>query len=475
MKRTSISTRVWLILGLFAAGMLANSYLETTNTRHAIQSCYESNVEHVVDVAKSILGHYHARQLSGELTEAEAQRLALEAISAIRYDNGNYIFMGDETGVAISNGIKELVGTNILGMQDPTGLPLVRNLYEVASQGGGFVDYQWPDPNNKSVLLPKTSYADYFSPWRWTLGTGLNMASLRQELHSIQESSLINLVLVMLVIGLLVLFFIRSVNVQIRKVVRAMRELAGGHGQLQHRLALDGGREVAEIAECYNQLTSSLESMARQVQQDGERFLSAMQRMQLQSNTAMPELASDELTLDQVRNMVRQICSQAEALELAHESLKEMAEQDAATGLLNPQAFENRVLERLSVLDANTSNTLVLIAFDRYLEGNKHLFSEQVAMAASILRHNLPADILATYLPEKGFVYWYAHTDSAEGMRLAVALQQQMGKELGDEQAVSMGLSVMLGGHKSYELLFSEAERALIRAQREGGNRVYEY
>lgn len=471
MKQTSIAARVWLILGLFATGMLANSFLEVTSTRNAIQSCYAGNVEHVVDIAKSILRHYHRRQMAGELTEAEAQALALEAISAIRYDGGNYIFMGDENGIAISNGIKELVGTNILGMQDPTGLPLVRNLYQVAASGGGFVDYQWPDPDDKSVLQPKTSYADYFAPWRWTLGSGLNLEALKQEVKAFQLNSWINLFLISVTIGVLVVFFINNVNLQIRQLVSSMKLLAAGSGNLKHRLSLEGGKEVVEIARSYNQLTSSLEEMAYQLHQDRERFFIAVKRMQ-------PDLAiqpmdkKDDLTLDGVRQMVKDICLQAEALELAHLSLKEMAEQDPVTGLLSPQAFEQQFCRQQEGIDPNTPNTLVLIGVD--LTGAE-AGPDPIVVIAGVISHKLPDSAMACYLPGTGFVYWSSFTDSSEGMRLAMAIQQQIRIELGEVSDISLGVSSMLGGGKNYDLRFSEAERALIRARNEGGNRVYEY
>ncbi len=471
MKRTSISTRVWLILGLFAGGLLVNSYLETTNSRHAIQSCYEGNVEGVVDIARSILQHYHNRQMAGELTEEEAKALALEAISAIRYDGDNYIFMGDESGTAISNGMKELVGTNILGMQDPTGLPLVRNLYKVAAEGGGFVDYQWPDSEDKSVLLPKTSYADYFEPWGWTLGSGLNLAALKSEVQDIQSASLINLVLVSISIGLIMLYFVHSVNIQIQKLVHSMQELSAGRGDLRRRLSLEGGREVADISRSYNDLAASLEEMATQVNQDGRRFLAAVKRMQPKTVIHSSD-NTDALTLDSVCEMVNQICMQAEALELAHESLKEMAEQDPVTGLLSQQAFELKVRESLSLLSDNTPNIFAIIG----LESNGSMLApDQIAIAVGVLRHVLPGGVYACYLADKGFAYWLSYTDSAEGMRLSMLLHQELKAELGDVLDVSLGLSSMLGGHKSYELLYSEAERALLRAQKEGGSRVYEY
>ena len=473
MKRTSISVRIWLILGLFSAGLVINSYLETTNTRYAIQSCYENNVQHIVEAAKSILQHYHNRYLSGELTQQEAQRLALEAISAITYNNSNYIFMGDKEGVAISNGIKELVGTNILGMQDPTGLPLVQNLYEVALNGGGFVDYQWPDTKNKDELLPKTSYADYFEPWQWTLGSGLNIESLRQDLHVIQKASWINLVLVMLSISLLALFFIRSVNLQVKAVVETMQRLAAGQGDLRERLPDFGGAEVSDVATSYNQLAAKLEHMTEQVHKEGDRFLTALQRMQPQSDITLLD-KPEQLSLDHLQSMISQICSQAAALEQAHENLKEMAEQDPITGLLSQQAFDLRVTEKIAALDTNTPNTLVLLAFDQ--EALTHqILTEQISIFSGVLRHALSDGVQACHIIGKGFVYWCSYTDPSEGMRLAISLQQQISLELGDERTVSVGISAALGGGKSYGRMFSEAERALIRAQKEGGNRVYEY
>lgn len=471
MKRISISNRVWLVLALFTCGLFINSYLETKSTRQVIESCYEDNVKNVVGIAQSILQHYHSRELSGELTKPEAQRLALEAISAIRYDGGHYIFMGDEAGVSISNGIKELVGTNIMGVQDPTGFPLVRKLYEAAAEGGGFVHYQWPDPDDKSALLPKTSYADYFSPWRWTLGTGLNLESLKAEIDGMRQDSLINLLLVMISIGGLVIYFIHSLSHRVLHLVVSMRQLAGGEGRLEQRMAVDGGKEAAEISESYNQLVASLEGMAVQVQEERQRFLSAVERMQ-------PDVAlggashSTERTLNGIKSMIRDICAQAEALEQAHESLKEMAEQDPVTGLLSPIAFENKVREQLSLQDSGTPHAFVMVGVS---SDQGFIAQDSVTQIAAAIHHLLPGNVLAAYLVDTGFIYWACYKDNAEGMQLAVALQQKIAEGMGEGFDISLGVSSGLGGHKSYELMYSEAERALIRAQKEPYCRVYEY
>lgn len=474
MTPISISLRVWLILLLFAAGLLTNFYLETSGSRKAIESCYESNVESVVEIAKGVLHHYHARQLSGELSEKEAQRLALEAVSAIRYGGGNYVFMGDAEGTSISNGIKELVGTNIMGMQDPTGFPLVRQLYETAANGGGYVHYQWPSPTDKSVLLPKTSYADYFPPWQWTLGSGLNLEALKDEVDAIQQSSLINLILVMITVGGIVFYFVHRFSAQLSILVRSLQLMASGKADLSYRLSNDASGDLYELSAAYNQLAASLEEMGNKVRRDGGRFYDAMERMQLSRGTPITE-ASNAMTLNELRDAIDQICTQAERIESAHESLKAMAEHDVVTGLLSPPAFETRVRALLSGSQSEASCFLALVAVESIRGQDDAASAELVSRVAEEIRHQLAENHVASYLPGTGFAFCARYANPSEGVRAAIALQGHLQAQLAEQADISVGVSSFQGGNKSYELLFSEAERAVIRAQKEGGNRVYEY
>lgn len=474
-RNTSISIRIWLVLALFTTGLVLNTYLELSSTRTEIQSCYASNVEHMVESAGSILQHFYQKAEAGELTQLEAKQRALEAISAIRYDDGNYIFMGDRDGISISNGIKELVGTNIMGIQDPTGLPLVEELYRVASEGGGFVDYQWPDSLNKSILLPKTSYADQFEPWQWTLGTGLNMAALQEDLLRIQETSLINLALVIVSIGCLIFVFMRSITRQISRVVHALTDLAEGRSNLNYRLEKKGSKELVELAGSYNQLAEALEKVSLQVQADGERILKASEALKLDGSTEFS--MQPAIHLQDLLGTMETITEQTAYLQQAHRNLQQLAEKDSLTALLTQQAFEFQVVSELSRLSGDVPHSFYLLAFDNDVELATHgaeLLPERLKNIANELKQALPPNMRICRNGETSFMFWGTHTDFSEGMKLAVKIHQLL-QGLQQDCSMSLGLSSVIGEEKRYELLYSEAERALLRAQSDGGAKVYEY
>ncbi len=473
--QTSISIRVWSLLLMFILGLGVNTYLEQANSRKEIQACYESNVVHMVDSGKSILSYYQQKAERGELPEQEAKARALEAISAIRYDGGNYIFMGNAEGVSISNGIKELEGTNIMGMQDPTGLPLVKRLYEMAAAGGGFVHYQWPDATNKSELLPKTSYADLFEPWQWTLGTGLNMEMLQQDFLRAKETSLINLTLVVISVGVVIFFFVRQLISQMSLVVRAMSQLAKGEHDLQFRLKPKGSKELIELANSYNQLVETLQQLAQSVYSDGERLRKASQGLDTTQYSEFPDKPAENI--QDLLHAIKRIADQNEQLQHAHINLRQLAEKDSITSLLSISAFEQQVVSELQQVNNSVPHSLYLLAFDQDLELSTYgadLLSERLKSVAAELKQLLPLHMRICRSGDSRFMFWGTHTDFSEGMKLAVKVHQKL-QQMMQDTSMSLGISSVIGESKRYELMHSEAERALLRAQADGGSKVYEY
>lgn len=474
--KTSISTRVWSLLLMFVLGLGTNSYLERANSHKEIQACYESNVVHMVDSGKSILSYFHQKAEQGDLSEQDAKSRALEAISAIRYDNGNYIFMGNAEGVSISNGIKELVGTNIMGMQDPTGLPLVRRLYDAAAAGGGFVDYQWPDSTNKSELLPKTSYADLFEPWQWTLGTGLNMEALQADFLRIRDTSLINLLLVVVSVGVVIFFFMRQLIDQISRVVKAMSRLASGENDLHYRLEPKGSKELIELATGYNQLAETLQQVAQRVHADGKRVLKVSQSVNSQQqNVNFPAQPAERI--QDLLDTIELIADKTEQLQQSHHNLQQLAEKDSLTSLLTEPAFEQQVVTELQQLSHNVPHSFYLLAFDQDMALSSQgadLLSDRLRSVATELKQLLPQHMRICRNGESSFMFWGTHTDFSEGMKLAVKVHQKLQLMMQDT-SMSLGISSVIGESKRYELMHSEAERALLRAQADGGAKVYEY
>jgi len=72
--------------------------------------------------------------------------------------NGMYIFAEGYDGTALAEPFEhEIVGTNILNLTDPYGVPIVKNLGETARAGMGYVSYRYANPQRNGTVEPKLS------------------------------------------------------------------------------------------------------------------------------------------------------------------------------------------------------------------------------------------------------------------------------------------------------------------------------
>ena len=112
-KSVSIAIIVWAILALFAIALLANTILNIDGSRQHVRESYQKGVKTLVQSAVSVIRYYQSQSEIGNLSEEEARASALETISNMRFDGGNYIFVGNREGKQIATGVPSLLGKNI--------------------------------------------------------------------------------------------------------------------------------------------------------------------------------------------------------------------------------------------------------------------------------------------------------------------------------------------------------------------------
>jgi len=84
-----------------------------------------------------------------------------------------YVFAYSTDGNCVAHGANDrLIGKNLLDLKDTNGKPLIRELRDAAAKGGGWVDYEWPNPITKKVES-KTSYARRTDNFDGFLGVGV--------------------------------------------------------------------------------------------------------------------------------------------------------------------------------------------------------------------------------------------------------------------------------------------------------------
>jgi cytochrome c len=74
---------------------------------------------------------------------------------------GLFIFAYDFNGKCVAQGANPgMVGKELIGLKDPDGKPLIKDMIEIAkTKGHGWYDYKWTNPVTKK-LEPKSSYVE---------------------------------------------------------------------------------------------------------------------------------------------------------------------------------------------------------------------------------------------------------------------------------------------------------------------------
>lgn len=307
----SIAARAWSILALFAVGLLANTYLNIDKSREQMRENYERGVATLVESAVGVTDHYYQLFRTGELSEDEAKGQALRAISAMRFDGDNYIFVGDGQGVQLASGVLSLLGKNIMSLQDSEGRYFVRELYQQARSGGGFVDYTWRNPDKES-LDPKTSYAMEFEPWRWMIGSGMNMMALQAATARSEIASITYALGILGILSIIIGFFIKTITSPLKRTVRAMKNLSKGEGDLTQRLPEEGSFELILLSRYFNQFVASIQSIMLNISDAGSQVSSAASQLSTSVHHIDDSLNQQQLDVDMLATAMTEMLATVE-------------------------------------------------------------------------------------------------------------------------------------------------------------------
>jgi methyl-accepting chemotaxis protein len=153
-------------------------------------------VKSSVDVATTVLEHYHQLYEQKVLSEKDSQEQALAAIEKLRYSGNEYFWVNDLRPVMLMHPIKkELNGKDVSQMKDPSGLAIFVEFARIgSSQGEGFVRYQWPKPGSPTPE-PKISFVREFKSWKWIIGSGVYVDDVETAVARFRNKVLIGFVL----------------------------------------------------------------------------------------------------------------------------------------------------------------------------------------------------------------------------------------------------------------------------------------
>lgn len=301
-----------ILVGAVVAGIITYDYV-TKSAR--IQFEEKRLINAIVESALTILETKAEAVASGSMTLQEAQEDATRALGAVRFKDNDYLFAFDTNGSMLIHPADRLIGQDVLGIEDPNGVPLFVELREAASSGGGYVDYMWPRAGG-DIDLPKISYAKIFEPWGWIVATGVYVDDVQARIHDELVASLVKFLIVLATSVGVIALISRSISGPIEELSQSVRRIR--EGEIDESVAV--ANRADEIGGIAKEIETLRETLIQKRESDAE-----AERMRAEIDTTRKQ--EEE--------------ARAKAREAEMRRAEEQAERDAAAAAREEEEREN--------------------------------------------------------------------------------------------------------------------------------------
>lgn len=191
----------------------------------------EAALKDTVDVAFDAIIHiYNDTTIEEDVAKARVKAI----LNHLTYGSDGYFFAYDKHGTNLVHPVQpDLVGKNLLGLQDENGDRLIEALLYQAQTGGGFHQYLWQKPSTGEIV-PKLSYAGWLEKWEWMVGTGLYIEDVSQEVASMRaavnkniETTFFSVVVILVVTVAVIIVLTLAINLHEHRLAdKHLKELA---------------------------------------------------------------------------------------------------------------------------------------------------------------------------------------------------------------------------------------------------------
>ncbi len=223
----SIGRSFALVAALAVAIAIVSVAITLSKARVDMIGMKRAEVKNAVEAVASTVNAYVARVEKGELKDADAQKLAIDAITNARFDDGNYFFIIRYDGFNVAHANPKLIGTDMSPLKDSTGKFFVKEIADTARKGAGFVDYLWVKPGDKEPSL-KISYVVGVPKWQWSIGAGMHVHAVDASFYGlVRDVAMVLVPLGLLMLGL-VIFLSRRASRMLTSLSGNMSALAAG-------------------------------------------------------------------------------------------------------------------------------------------------------------------------------------------------------------------------------------------------------
>lgn len=350
-KKLSITIIAPLVI--FLGILIYNSYVTTYEN---LVGQKKQATHNYVKIASNIVKSFSEKVDSGTLTESAGKKAAIDAISSIKYGEGeaDYFWINDTKQVIIYHPKESLIGKDLSDFEDKGGEKIFTEFVNIAKENseGGFNYYLWPSKNDPKKIVDKLSYVKLFKKWGWVLGTGIYIDDVNIEANKILKKQLIVVSICTLLLILLIIFvsdklIIKPVGSIVKELERqntVLKDIASDVSETSDSLSSNANEESSSLQETVTALHEIME-MVNRTSEDANKTMQLSDR----SKSLALEGKSIMNQLEEAINIIKSSSnSMADTLNQNNNDIKEIlkliSEIKENTKVINDIVFQTKLL-----------------------------------------------------------------------------------------------------------------------------------
>ena len=324
---------------------------------------YKSVISSEVQSAISITENYYELAQSGGLSEAEAQKKAMEVIRSIRYgdDNSGYLWIdGTDYTLLMHPILPDQEGNNRYELTDQNDVKIIQEIMKVAKEGG-YNEFYFTKSDGVTVA-PKVAYSKEFEPWNWVITTGVYSDDIQNIVDNsngvIQIGQIFNqslglmagmAALFAVIIAIVAYILIKKIILVIDKVKVQLTRVAQGDltGKLEGRIS-QRNDELEAMVRNTNIAMDSFRSSMLSVKNTTDAVESGSTDMKEKTENAVN---ANEQVATAIGNVAAEVSQQASAVDQMIENVASLADAGKAVSTAVEEA-----LQYMKQLDGNSAD-----------------------------------------------------------------------------------------------------------------------
>jgi methyl-accepting chemotaxis protein len=276
LRNIPISVRISaiiLILLLSAAGLTVTLMFTAQQVKNRgitdAEKIMTQNQQEKIKLGTQTIAIALSKALEGVTDRQEQHDIIKSYIQDYRFeeDKSGYYYTYIGTVIFMHPTLPQREGEDLANTADPNGVYYVKELYENARKGGGFVYFVFPKPPSME-LAPKMAYVEYIPGTDIWISTGIYIDNI--DIYKAQMAGDINKLLTMrlymimgcaaaillLILGPLCILTLRSIGAPLHETMKAAEQIA--QGNLATDLKVAGTDEIAVLQNAFLRMAENL-------------------------------------------------------------------------------------------------------------------------------------------------------------------------------------------------------------------------